>query len=652
MEPERPKTSGRSALDRRISSWRNDEDITKSDDKIERPITGISRPQTRQDRPLSRRGIQNELTRVGSAFHGMTPKSGVARPPSASVHSQRGNTASSRLNTITSAMGKNRMSTGLSSTSSVSSGLMFDRPITQHGVAGIRPGTTRGLPMTRQIQDKRYYEGLMQLKIRELNQEISIISKEIDNQNKERATFMHYDSRAKDLASELTELQGKLADYNIVIDKVASNVDKDMIEHEIKDMKMANDRASVEIERLFEQRRLKEQQLNEMEDKIELEQKKAERIIESMDLLTRNNYDKLINERNQLENEVGRMQREIDLLTAEKLSLEEQMSLSQIKQEAVKLRIKISEVEKKREKLKEEEKNKLSPDEEREHLLNRVKQDNMDIMAAEKRIAEAEKRISEAEQELEQLDNDLEDNHSDKQIKYNELRKREEAIEQFMPTFEQNKDEEMEKLKNLEENVVEKLRTLAYAIDQTGQLFINDEMAILNISNENSDQVDQSFEGLSKEHIRLQQTIMKMENLEKKLNQELIELNEKITQRQNELIMLEDLEGLKARSEMKQEELITLQKQLKIQQPNCKKELTNVQKEHEALKSELEKNEIYIQISALEEKLDKLKLNNESIQNFISQSRDKMNYQPLKDRALDLVEKYNIFLRDNTKSVY
>ncbi|XP_057337403.1 intraflagellar transport protein 74 homolog [Microplitis mediator] len=653
MESMRPMTSGQMMSDKSVAQWQRDVDM-KSENNSDRPKTSVSRPQTRHERPISRRGTQNQSTRVGSALRTGTPgRSGAsARPPSASAYSNRGSTANPRSNNLTSAMGMSRLNTGLPPTSHVSSGV-FDRPITQHGIAGMRPATTRGLPMTRQIQDKRYYEGLIQLKLRELNQEIAVISNEIEAQKKERVTFAHYDNRAKELAAELTELQGKLADYNIVMDKVASNIDKDDMEDEVKEIKSSNERMSVEIDNLFEQRRFKEQKLRDMEERIEIEEKKADRIIEAMDPNMREMYDNLVEQRNKLQNDIGDLQKEMDLLSSEKFNLEEQIALSSIKQEAVKLEIKIAEAEEKRSKLLDEQKNKMSPDEEREHLLTRVKQDNMDIVAAERKIAETENKIREVEQELEQLETDFEDNQSEKQIKYNELRKREEAIEQFMPNFEQSKEEELKKLGNLEDKIVESLRKLAYATDHDiNQLSLNDEMAIFNIpSAENVSKQDQSFEELSKEHIKLKQSLIKMESLEKKLNNELNELTEKIKQKENELIILEDLEGLKARSEAEHEELIMQRQELKNRQPEREKELLAVREEYEKLKTELEKNDLYLQISALEDKFEKLTQDNENIMSSISESENQMNYQSLKEQVFVLLEKYNSLLRDNVKSI-
>ncbi|XP_044594233.1 intraflagellar transport protein 74 homolog [Cotesia glomerata] len=653
MESIRPVTGGQMVAEKSATQWQRDVDV-KNDNNLDRPKTSVSRPQTRHERPISRRGTQNQSTRNGSAFRAVTPaRSGTsARPPSASAYSNRGSTANSRVNNLTSAMGMSRLNTGLPPTSQMSSGV-FDRPITQHGIAGMRPATTRGLPMTRQIQDKRYFEGLIQLKLRELNQEIGVIYSEIEAQKKERVTFGHYDNRAKELAAELTELQGQLADYNIVMDKVASNVNKEDMEEDVREIKASNERLALEIESLFEQRRFKEQKLRDMEERIEIEEKKADRMIEAMDSNSREAYDNLVEERNKLQSDIGNLQKEMDLLMSEKYNLEEQIALSSIKQEAVKLGINIAEAEEKRAKLLDEQKNKMSPDEEREHLLNRVKQDNMDIVAAERKIAETESKIRQVEQELEQLETDLEDNQSEKQIKYNELRKREEAIEQFMPNFEQSKEEELKKLSGLEDKIVESLRKLAYATDHDiNQLSLNDEMAIFNIpSSENANKQNKSFEELSKEHIKLKQSFIKMESFEKKLNTEQIELTEKIKQKESELIVLEDLEGLKARSEAEHEELIAQRQQLKIQQPEREKELSAVRREYEELKSKLEKNDLYLQISALDDKLEKLIQDNEQTICSINESESQMNYQSLKEEAFVLLERYNSILKDNVKSI-
>lgn len=78
--------------------------------------------------------------------------------------------------------------------------------ITQQGLSSRTRSSTAGLrgPGRRQVLDKRYYEGLLQLKIQELTNEIASLRKETENSNKEREDIMIYDKQNKERAKELT----------------------------------------------------------------------------------------------------------------------------------------------------------------------------------------------------------------------------------------------------------------------------------------------------------------------------------------------------------------------------------------------------------------------------------------------------------------
>lgn len=485
-----------------------------------------------------------------------------------------------------------------------------------------------------------------------------MIARQVDSQSRERATFLHYDKRAKELAAELTDLQGQLADYNVVVDKMTLDPDKESVEVEATSLAVKNDQTMEEIENLFAHRQQKEQELRAVEREVEIEKMNAERVVEGMNVEQRTKFDSLKIQKMELQRTIDSMQNELDQLSSQKANMEEQIALSQAKQEAVKLLIKISEVEEKRDKLREEEKNRLSPEEERVQLLAKVKQDNADVAAAERQTAELKRRIAEAEQELEQLETDLEESQSARHVKYKEMRKREEAMEQFMVSFDRSRLDELERLDKLEAMIVDHLTEISNCMSSDPHITAGDEMAILNVQHvisedpEPPENVDQSIEGLSSEHTRLQQNLMKMETLEKRLNAELTELNEKINKKQSDLVVFEDLDGLKARFELKKEEMIAERARLKNREPSSKQELETAREEYAEIKSQLDKNETYLQISSLEEKLEKLKKNNESIENFVSSQRERVDYDEITKQAFELVDRYNFILKESVKSIY
>ncbi|XP_043257172.1 intraflagellar transport protein 74 homolog [Colletes gigas] len=626
--------------------WNHDSASDRSSAK-KRPSTGIATPQNKFER--SSRTIKNELggSYVASGNNRpATPGQNVlARPPSTSVLFNPIQTDSSRL--TTSSRNSPHLNTGHMNIN------IMERPITQHGVAGVRPGTCKGLSMTRQIQDKRYYIGIMQLKIRELNQEISIITKDIEYQNKEKATYLHYDKRAKDLATELTALQGQLADYNIVVDKMTSDVGKEVIDQETEELATKNEQSLLQIENMFEKRKELEQQLSRIEKQLENEKKRTERLIESMDSNTREKYDKLLKEKASLEEKANKMQQELDELYKEQMSLEEEIALSPLKQEAVKLHLKILEMEEKRGKLQQEERHRISPEEEKEKLLHKIKQHNIDIAAAEALLTEKKKRIQETEQELEQLETDIEDNQSEKQIKYKELRKREEIMEQFMCSFEQNKQVETKKLYELETTVIEYLKDISNILDVDVDFVGGDEMAILNsVSSHNEYNKDQSLEGLRKENLKSQQILSKMKMLEQKLKVEFTDLNEKINNKENKLMVLEDVDSLKTKLTIQEKQLTAKCDQLKEQQSKYEQELEEILLEYNEIKQHLQRNEIYAEINTLESTVEKLTEEHEKIRNFIVKLKERGNYGPVKENTFSSVTNYNIILKESLKIIY
>jgi len=480
--------------------------------------------------------------------------------------------------------------------------------------------------------------------------------KDIEVQNKEKATFLHYDKRAKSLAAELTNLQAELADYNLVVDKMTLDVSKEVIEEEAKELALMNERRTAEVERMFEQRKQMEQKLHITEKDIENERKRTEHIIESMDPPTKEKYDNLFRQKTELQEQAQQLQRELDQLSKEQARLEEQIALSPLKQEAVKLQVRIIEAEEKRDKLREEECKKLSPEDEKEQLLQKIKRDNTDIAATEAQIAEKEKKVAELEQQLEQLETDMEDTQLEKQNKYQELRKREEMMEEFMSTYEQSKQEEMEKLEKLEQEIVDKLETMANAVENNEYLTEAEETAILRdkfpYNNYETVHRDDDFEELKKDYATMQQTFNRLRILEEKLQLESKLMKEKLKKQQSELIVLEDLDGLKTRNELERDELITEREGLVSEESICEDELKSLYTEYNELKERMEKYAIYPEISNLDDKLEKLKEDNKKIEEFIAKEKERVNYEPIKEKAFELINSYGALLRENLKSLY
>ena len=161
----------------------------------------------------------------------------------------------------------------------------------------------------RHLQSKRYQEQLLHLKIRELNQEMATINRQVQRQSKDRPINMHPDQRMKEITAELMNLQNQIADYNNALDKIVSGSNKEEILREVRKLKELNDQNIEEMEHLFMRRQMAEKRLHELNKDIESKRKIAEKFADPQ---IRGKYEEAFKEKIELQREIDMLQGEFD----------------------------------------------------------------------------------------------------------------------------------------------------------------------------------------------------------------------------------------------------------------------------------------------------------------------------------------------------
>ncbi|XP_013792112.1 intraflagellar transport protein 74 homolog [Limulus polyphemus] len=351
-----------------------------------------------------------------------------------------------------------------------------DRPVSQQGLVAPKTGSR---VQQRQVQDKSYFIGLLRSKISELSTEISRMTKESESLSHEQSTYLTYEKRAEVLASELKDLQGELADYNLLVDKLNTDAEMDEVQHEYKELKAQNEQESKNIDLIFEERQAKEAIVRQLEAEIDQERYMAENLIAAMKPELKQKYSNLKESSQDLRNELNRFQQQLDSLTSQKTSLEDELSMSQVKQEAVSLYEKLRELEEKRDTLLDEERGRGTPQQEWDKLLKQVKDDNGELASIERQTVEVRDKITRAQEELSHLEQELEDHQGERITKYRELRKREEGIDNFLVSFDETKEAEEDRQHALERDIVELLEHISRSLAHFQHLPSPQEFAML-----------------------------------------------------------------------------------------------------------------------------------------------------------------------------
>jgi len=517
-----------------------------------------------------------------------------------------------------------------------------DRLVSQQGLSGLRTSTARG-PTSRQVQDKRYFESLLQMKTRELANEVTRLRRQIESDSRDQATYLVYDKRVKEMAAELTELQGQLSDYNLMVDKMNTGTERAEILAESRELAATNQSDASVLETIFTDRTRRQAQATQLEQEIQQERLVAEKLVANMSGEMLDQYQELKQKNERLTHQMELLQGQLDALTASRNGLQDQTSLSSVKQEAVRLYSTLDELERRRDALREEERSRLSPAEERERLLGRVRQDNSEIASMERASTELREHIRQAQLNLSQLKEELSESQTERHSKYLELRKREETMEEFLASWEANKEAECARLETLEGEIVVTLagisRRLATLPSPADYLALEQDLTGGN----------KTLDTLTADHAQLTLYLNKVEIMESKVKSELAALTENLQRMQDEMVRLSDLEGLRSRTESRRMELNNERDSLMETRDSVMQALQSTRDKQVLLEKQLSENETHSQLSNMERKLATLEQNNFAIREFIATRAAESDYETVRNDTLDLVKELNLSLREAYK---
>lgn len=534
---------------------------------------------------------------------------------------------------------------GASSTVLAAGIKVADRPMTQQGLSGMK---TASKGPQRQIQDRSYWLGEIRAKTNELTSEIRKVEGEIRQYQDENNTYLMFEKRAETLAAEIAGLQGELHDYNMMIDRVNMNQEVADMAEDLTALKARNDRENESLERIFEQRQTIEQQISKLENEINREKTMTENRIQDMAPEMRNKYSLLKAESLKNADTVNTLQEEIENINYKQQQVEQGLQSNPVKLEAVRLYDQLNQLQEKHDQLQQEQEKFSSPEAEKEQLLAKVKGDNQEIATMERQSKELEEKIKGYQDEMQQIESALEDQQGESTEKYRQLQKREQTIDEFMNTFEENKNSELEQIKLLEQSNVALLEQISRNISSSNNLPSVQEMRAmqedLQFKEGELQKAQSTSMTLTGENVRLQQDLEKVEQLAEKISAEMMSLREKNDQMIRDLKKYGDIDQLHTEADQKKAELIEEQAELEEKKGSYREMLEEMTSEYERLRAQLEENETHAQLVNQERKWQHLEQNNFAVSEYIKSKS--LDYKPVAIRVDKKISQMNKHLQE------
>ncbi|CAD7934197.1 unnamed protein product [Amoebophrya sp. A120] len=525
-----------------------------------------------------------------------------------------------------------------------------DRPLTQMGVH-VNQG--QGKP-GRQIYDKSYYMTQLRGKHNELRDALQKFNQEMVEIQNDNNTFTMLEKRYEQLIKTVRNLEGELADYNLALDKQRTDTRPEEVQYMYQLLKSQNDAQRMEMDQIFLEKKSHEEEIKKFDEILESFTRADEEKLNDLHPDQRHEYDQLQQENRKIS--LPQLRHEVEMISQNLL-----MGESRLRQEP--LRLRMQELKEKRVQLfsklqnleQQAKESQLSIPEQRDLLLQKVKDNNQEIVRTEERISETRKEMENCKKQLIEVNASAEQSSADQQ-KYEVLFTKDQEMSKFLEDFPRNLKDEQMKVQAKQQEVLAVLEdTSKYLgqksqgdLDKLGQE-LDDE---LNFKKSQLDQSTATNQKLIGQVDKRKQELEKIRNLDAKISQELVQLAQKQQTMEKEIQeKYLHVDSMRAEKQMQTTELTRRKAKYDQRLAQLHNLVHFLQIKVDGKKQQLSDNETNQNLEALENKIKQYEQNLFHMQTFIATREAEADFSQQRDKVLNTMEAVNKILITNCMKI-
>lgn len=466
---------------------------------------------------------------------------------------------------------------------------------------------------------------------------------------------MRYEKKAEELAEKHKELQGQLGDLNMLADNLNTHRRVEEVEQECADARQQNDQEAEEIDGIFLERRKIEAQIKQVEADIEEERGASGRLVKDMTPDERQRYNVLKGEAEAAASAVSERQARLDKLNSELESMEKALARAPVKREAVALYDQVHALEARRDKLSTEvnRMEQLSPEAQRERLLEKVKADNQETAGMERRIQEMELEMEELQGKLSNLEEADGQQDEAKRQKYMELVKKDREFDAFLDTFDENYSGEKKRIASAEQEIVSLLEKSSRLLERTRALPSKDEAnglaKDLAFKTKEMTKSQTTAENVNAERVKLARKLENVQNIEGKVEAQTRQLRADIERMEADLVTFGNLDAASTGAEDRKREMEHNVSRLSARRTAMRAQIEAQQSHYDEAKTALAADETHSTLASLEKKWQHFEKKNFAMRDFIAAKDAEANFGVVADQVHSMIKSYNRALRKALK---
>mmetsp|Transcript_44047 Transcript_44047/g.121917 ORF Transcript_44047/g.121917 Transcript_44047/m.121917 type:complete len:618 (-) Transcript_44047:72-1925(-) len=525
-----------------------------------------------------------------------------------------------------------------------------ERPMTMHGLSGMKTGS---VGPKRQIYDKTYYIGELRKRCQELQQEITAMNKEISDVQNDNQLCMNLEKRYDTLVKTVRSLEGDLADHNLATDKQRTDTRPEEVHHMYMIMKSQNEQQRSDVDQIFMEKRSHEEQILQVDQEIAAIARAAEDRLNELHPEQRREYEMLREENNRICAELSESREDLDQLIGQLNIAEGRLRSDLLRTRHEQLANVHKELAQRLQGLEADMRQcSMSIPDQRELLLSKVKTDNAEIVATEKRNSDLKLEKEKLRTQIKEVVADAQERKDEggDQQKYEILCAKDTEMTQFIDGFDASKAEEEARLKDKEESVVRLLENISRAInlrpDMSPESHLRDMEDELDFKSKQLQNSETTQNRLEAELAKREGELDKIESLDAKISQELQQVETKMQQYEHEIETVYDLVGdMRANGEQQAKELAEKKGVLEGRVAVLKQQVGFLRIRYESKQQQLSEIDCDEKLSAQEKKIRQFGQTLHALQSFVQQKSSESNFQAEKENCMTMSTQINQLLQ-------
>jgi len=527
-----------------------------------------------------------------------------------------------------------------------------DRPMTMQGVMGMKTG---GQGPKRQIYDKTYYMVELRKKCQELTDEVAAMNKEINDTQQENSLYCSLEKKYDALVKTVRSLEGDLADHNLAADKQRTDTRPEEVNHMYQLMKSQNEQVRNDVDQIFLEKRSHEEEIRRFDQELASISRQAEERLNELHPDQRREYEDLREENGRLSTDLVEARHELDEASGRLNTVESRLRSDLLRTRYKQLNEVHQDLTEQLTGLEQEVKQcSLSIPEQRELLLNKVKTDNGEIVASEKRNTELKLEVEKLKSQIKEVTSDSQEKKDDNndQQKYEILWTKDKEMTAFIEGFADSKAEEEKKLKDKQDSIQALLENISKSqslIEQNtspeGHLRdMEDELDFKNRQLQNSETTQNRLEG---ELAKREGELEKIDSLDVKISLELQQVEAKMKQYEHQIETKYNLVDEMRRQGVQQQQQLEAQRQhFESRLFSLKQQVGFLKLKYDSKQQQLMDTSTASNLEAQEQKIRQFGQTLHTLRSFITQKNSESNFQSEMANCLDMAAQMNKLLQD------